>query len=180
MDLFIESPEQIHERMERARAVSQRRGTVQRGADHGGAQAAQATQADGCSSFEVSESWRGPLWGSEGQARDSCGAASTGVLRGCEDAAAKARRDGAYSLEQDTYRAELAFDRKRSRRRKVLSAARVLALVVLVPAILVVVFVASYILTCILNGATPDDVVELLQGLWMRVEGFAHDVLSGL
>lgn len=177
MDLFIESPEQMHERMERARAVSRQRGTARCGADHGGAQAA---QADGCSSFEVPESWREPLWGSEGEARDSCGAASTGVLREREDAAAKARRDGAYSLEQDTYRAELAFDRKRTRRRKVLSAVRVLALVVLVPAILVVVFVASYILTCILNGATPDDVLELLQGLWMRVEGFAHDVLSGL
>lgn len=89
-------------------------------------------------------------------------------------------RDEAYSLEQESYREELAFHRGRARRRKLASAAHVACLVVLVPLVLVAVFVASYVLTCIMNGATPDEVAGLLQGLWARVEGFVHEALSGL
>ncbi len=78
-----------------------------------------------------------------------------------------------YSIQQESYRAELAFDRARERRRKFLAVLRALAMVVLVPLGLVLLFVGSYSLTCILHGATPDEVVELLQMMFERVCSFA-------
>ena len=67
-----------------------------------------------------------------------------------------------YSVSHEEYRAELAFDRKRDRLRKVRSALRVLSLVIIVPTLLVAVFTASYALTFILSGASPEEVVEAL------------------
>lgn len=88
-----------------------------------------------------------------------------------EDALDEVRPDGSYSLEQESYQTELAFDRARTRRRKLAAVVRTIAAIVLVPAVLAVVFVASYTLTCILNGATPQEVVELLGDL-------AHNVIE--
>lgn len=88
-----------------------------------------------------------------------------------EDAPDEVRPDGSYSLEQESYQTELAFDRARTRRRKLAAVVRAIAAIVLVPAVLAVVFVASYTLTCILNGATPQEVVELLGDL-------AHNVIE--
>ena len=88
-----------------------------------------------------------------------------------EDAPDEVRPDGSYSLEQESYQTELAFDRARTRRRKLAAVVRTIAAIVLVPAVLAVVFVASYTLTCILNGATPQEVVELLGDL-------AHNVIE--
>lgn len=88
-----------------------------------------------------------------------------------EDAPDEVRPDGSYSLEQESYQTELAFDRARTRRRKLAAVVRTIAAIALVPAVLAVVFVASYTLTCILNGATPQEVVELLGDL-------AHNVIE--
>lgn len=79
------------------------------------------------------------------------------------------RPDRSYSLEQEAYRAELAFDRRRARRRKVLAAVRLLAAVVLVPIVLIALFIASYALTCIASGATPAEVGALLHDLFYSV-----------
>lgn len=79
------------------------------------------------------------------------------------------RPDRSYSLEQEAYREELAFDRRRQRRRKVLAAVRLLAAVVLVPIALIALFIASYALTCIASGATPAEVGELLHDLFYSV-----------
>ena len=79
------------------------------------------------------------------------------------------RPDRSYSLEQEAYREELAFDRCRQRRRRVLAAVRLLAAVVLVPIALIALFIASYALTCIASGATPAEVGELLHDLFYSV-----------
>lgn len=78
----------------------------------------------------------------------------------------------AYSLAQETYRDEKAFDRQRARRRRRAGVLRAIATVVLVPVVLVLVFIGSYVLTCIINGASPEDIAGLLAGLWERVQGW--------
>lgn len=78
-----------------------------------------------------------------------------------------------YSIQQESYRKELAFDRARTRRRKALGILRMLAMIVAIPAGLALLFVASYALTCILRGATPDEVLELLQMMLERICDFA-------
>lgn len=74
-----------------------------------------------------------------------------------------------YSLEQETYQKELAFHRQRVRTSRLASVARVVLAVVLIPVGLAALFVASYAFTCIIDGATPGEVVELLQGFAGRV-----------
>lgn len=83
-----------------------------------------------------------------------------------------------YSLQQESYRKELAYDKKRARRRKSGTVLRALGYCIGVPLMLVVVFVASYVLTCIINGATPDEVVELLGSLLERVQGFVWQLMG--
>lgn len=74
-----------------------------------------------------------------------------------------------YSAQQDEYRQELDYDRRRSRRRTLRARLRALAMIVLVPLGLVGVFLVSYSLTCILNGATPSEVVQHLSNLVARL-----------
>lgn len=83
-----------------------------------------------------------------------------------------------YSLQQESYRKELAFDRKRARRRKSGAVLRALGYCVGVPIALVIVFVVSYVLTCIVNGATPEEVVELAGSLFERVRGFVWQLMG--
>lgn len=77
-----------------------------------------------------------------------------------------------YSLAQETYREERAYDRQRARRRKRHGALRIVGMFILVPLMLVAAFLVSYILTCIINGASPDDVAGLLANLWERIRGW--------
>ncbi|AEB07691.1 di-heme cytochrome c peroxidase [Coriobacterium glomerans PW2] len=82
-------------------------------------------------------------------------------------------RDGElYSVAQESYREELAYDRHRARCRRAARICRALLLLIGIPMALCLVFTASYALTCILNGATPSEVVELLSGLFNRITGF--------
>ena len=87
------------------------------------------------------------------------------------------RPDEAYSIEQEAYRDGLAFQKRRARRRKVLSVLRALALIVLVPVALVLVFLASYVLTCIFNGASPQEVVDLVGSLVHTAWDFVREAL---
>lgn len=80
------------------------------------------------------------------------------------------------SYAADAYRAEVAYDKRRTAHRKLGHALRLLALIVAIPAALIAVFTASYALTFILNGAGPDEVLAALQELWVRIE----DVLAGV
>ena len=74
-----------------------------------------------------------------------------------------------YSLEQETYQEELAFHKRRLRTSRMASVARIVLAVVLIPLGLAALFVASYAFTCIIDGATPGEVVELLKGFAERV-----------
>lgn len=83
-----------------------------------------------------------------------------------------------YSQAQDTYREEMAYDKRRHERRKRGAVIRVLLYIVFIPILLIVVFLAAYALTCILNGASPEELAELMGNLIMRMEGFATDSLQ--
>lgn len=85
-----------------------------------------------------------------------------------------------YSQAQQSYREELAYSKKRARRRRWNAVVRVLAFLVLLPLFLVGVFVGVYVLTCILNGASPDELAELLRELVAYVRAFAGQVLQTL
>lgn len=58
--------------------------------------------------------------------------------------------------------------------RKLLAAVKVIALVLVVPVVLLSVFLVSYVLSCIMNGATADEVIELVRALPGRVVEFAR------
>lgn len=81
-----------------------------------------------------------------------------------------------YSVQQDSYVQELAFDRHRARRRRWVQRLRTLAMIVLIPLGLTAIFLASYALTCILNGASPSEVLEHLAALGQRLGDVAATI----
>lgn len=81
-----------------------------------------------------------------------------------------------YSVQQDSYAQELAFDKRRSRRRRWGQRLRTLAMIVLTPLGLAAIFLASYALTCILNGASPSEVLEHLAALGQRLGDVAATI----
>ena len=85
----------------------------------------------------------------------------------------------AYSVQQDSYAQELAFDRRRARRRRWAQRLRTLAMIVLIPLGLVAIFSASYALTCILNGASPSEVLEHLAALGQRLGDVVTTIRAG-
>lgn len=76
---------------------------------------------------------------------------------------ASAPDDVPHSIAGDAYQKERAYDARRRRRRVFMGVVRCVLAIVLVPLAVALVFVGSYALTCILEGATPD---ELIQALW--------------
>lgn len=103
-----------------------------------------------------------------------------GPVRADSGAAEREKANGSYSMAQDSYREELAFHARRARLRRLAAVARVLGLIVAVPVALAAVFAGSYVLTCIVNGATPDDVIELLKAMPSRLGDFARTVLDAI
>lgn len=85
-----------------------------------------------------------------------------------------------YSSAQETYAAEVAYARSRHRRRKLAVIARALLLVILMPVLFVAVFLVSYAVTCVLNGSSPEQVVELMGAMFLRLKGLASDVLIAI
>lgn len=83
-----------------------------------------------------------------------------------------------YSQAQDSYRKELAFDKRRRARRKRAAVLRVVAYLVLLPVFLAAVFLAAYAVTCILNGATPDELADLMAALLTRCKALLVQALS--
>lgn len=79
-----------------------------------------------------------------------------------------------YSQAQDTYQRERAHDRRRARRRKRAAALRIAAVAVLLPLGLVAVFLLAYATTCILNGASPEELGELMGILLARFTSFVQ------
>ena len=85
-----------------------------------------------------------------------------------------------YSIAQEAYRQELDYDRKRVRGRRRKTVLRVLLTIALVPILLFAAFIASYALTCVLNGATPEELVQLMAKLFGRIGTFLSTVGSQL
>ena len=100
-------------------------------------------------------------------------AAAPAAVLGCESA------PEAYSVQQDSYAQELAFDKRRARRRCVGQRLRALAMIVLIPLGLAAIFLASYALTCILNGASPNEVLQHLAALGQRLGDVIATIRTG-
>lgn len=83
-----------------------------------------------------------------------------------------------YSTVQEAYRDDLAYGKERDRARKRAHILRVLAVIVVFPIVLALVFIAAYALTCIVNGATPQELVEMMGDLFHRVGAFAGSLVS--
>ena len=92
---------------------------------------------------------------------------------------ASAPASEAYSVQQDSYAQELAFDKHRARRRRLGQRLRTLAMIVLIPLGLAAIFLASYALTCILNGASPNEVLQHLSALGQRLGDVITTIRAG-
>ena len=100
-------------------------------------------------------------------------AAVPAAVPGCDSA------PEAYSVQQDSYAQELAFDKRRARRRRWAQRLRTLAMIVLIPMGLATIFLASYALTCILNGASPSEVLQHLSALGQRLGDVITTIRTG-
>ena len=85
----------------------------------------------------------------------------------------------AYSVQQDSYTQELAFDKRRARHRRWAQRLRTLAMIVLIPLGLAAIFLVSYALTCILNGASPNEVLQHLAALGQRLGDVITTIRTG-
>ena len=85
----------------------------------------------------------------------------------------------AYPVLQDSYAQELAFDKRRARRRRVGQRLHTLAMIVLIPLGLAAIFLVSYALTCILNGASPSEVLQHLSALGQRLGDVITTIRAG-
>ena len=85
----------------------------------------------------------------------------------------------AYSVQQDSYAQELAFDKRRARRRRLGQRLRTLAMIVLIPLGLAAIFLVSYALTCIINGASPNEVLQHLAALGQRLADVTTTIRAG-
>lgn len=77
-----------------------------------------------------------------------------------------------YSVAGEAYREEKAYQRRRAEHGKLVSALRVIATVVLLPLLLVAVFLVSYAITCIVNGASISELSELMTELVTSIRSF--------
>ena len=101
------------------------------------------------------------------------------VAQNAAPEAASAPAPETYSVQQDSYAQELAFDKRRARRRRLGQRLRTLAMIVLIPLGLVAIFLASYALTCILNGASPNEVLQHLSALGQRLSDVITTIRAG-
>ncbi len=86
---------------------------------------------------------------------------------------------GDYSVQQDSYAQELSFDKRRARRRRLGQRLRTLAMIVFIPLGLAAIFLVSYSLTCILNGASPNEVLQHLSALGQRLGDVVTTIRAG-
>ncbi len=134
MELFIESPQRVQERLERERRVLA------------------ARQVHAVESLDLDEP----------DMTDGASGATPEVGSGAAE----------------VYQAERAYDRRRARRRKLGHALRLLGIVIAVPLAVAAMFFASYALTYILNGATPEEVAQALLELIEQGKTVLQQLLS--
>lgn len=107
------------------------------------------------------------------------GAAAQPIAQNTAPEMASAPAPETYSVQQDSYAQELAFDKRRARRRRLGQRLRTLAMIVLIPLGLVAIFLASYALTCILSGASPNEVLQHLAALGQRLGDVITTIRAG-
>lgn len=107
------------------------------------------------------------------------GVATQPVAQNAAPEVASAPAPETYSVQQDSYAQELAFDKRRARCRRLGQRLRTLAMIVLIPLGLVAIFLASYALTCILNGASPNEVLQHLAALGQRLGDVITTIRAG-
>lgn len=107
------------------------------------------------------------------------GVATQPVAQNAAPEMASAPTPETYSVQQDSYAQELAFDKRRAHRRRLGQRLRTLAMIVLIPLGLVAIFLASYALTCILNGASPNEVLQHLAALGQRLGDVITTIRAG-
>lgn len=180
MDLFIETPKQASERLERERRSQEAwLKALQQQYDEARLRAARdaalqdAPRAGQEAPYEGRAQKQPPPVAHPGR-QSGCGEPAGERVSNPASAgeAPAASRSGEYTVAQDAYRKEIAFDKRRARRRKAFAVVRFAALIVGIPVLLGVVFVGSYVCTCVLNGATPSEVGELLAGMASRIASF--------
>lgn len=81
---------------------------------------------------------------------------------------------------EGAYRCEKAYDARRRRRRAVLAVLKVVLTIALVPVAVTIVFVGSYAVTCILDGATPEELVQALLDLLEQVKSIVREVMGAI
>lgn len=100
-----------------------------------------------------------------------------------ESTSAQGLESSPCSIAGEAYREERAYAARRHRRKLVLGMLRTVGVIVAVPVIVTLVFVASYALTCVLEGATPEELVQALSDLWeqaLRIVRQVAQFASGL
>ena len=112
-------------------------------------------------------------------AQSATPAAAPAAALGRDSARGNEPASEAYSVQQDTYAKELAFDKHRARRRRLGQRLRTLAMIVLIPLGLAAIFLVSYALTCILNGASPSEVLQHLSALGQRLGDVMATIRAG-
>lgn len=112
-------------------------------------------------------------------AQGSAPAAAPTAAIGHESAHGSEPASDAYSVQQDSYAQELAFDKRRARRRRLGQRLRTLAMIVLIPLGLAAIFLVSYALTCIINGASPNEVLQHLAALGQRLGDVMATIRAG-
>ena len=81
---------------------------------------------------------------------------------------------------EGSYRCEKAYDARRRRRRAALAVLRTVLTIALVPVAVAIVFVGSYAVTCILDGATPEELVQALLDLLEQVKSIVREVMGAI
>ena len=170
MNLFIETPQQQAQRLASAS------GALTAGGAHGlfsGVQKPAAAEDEAAVKVRAEAVAKVETFVSEAVA-----ARQAARPEAPRDASAPAEEP--YSIAQEAYRQELDYDRKRVRGRRRKTVLRVLLTIVLVPILLFAAFIASYALTCVLNGATPEELLQLMAKLFGRIGTFLSTVGSQL
>lgn len=85
------------------------------------------------------------------------------------------REDGVATI---GYKRERAFDRHRKLMRVLGLIGRVLGIIILTPVLVVAIFTAAYLMTCILNGATPAELPGLLDVMWESGITFLMELMA--
>ena len=181
MSLFIETPQQEQLRLLREQREQLKR---LRGMSAAGSAANGTGAAGAAGSAEDTSQMARPLLdrglfaaAPAPSAAEPAGSSSAKrLLRDSARALGRKRRarvpEEPYSIAQETYAEQLAFDRQRTRRRRGAAVARTLLVIALVPILLFAAFVGSYALTCILNGASPQELALLMGELFAKMQTY--------